>query len=226
MEAISTLMIAAALAAATPTPTPAPAAGPRLIAALESEQGEGSERIALFDDCTLINVVGYRGRSRARRKLVSTNERDLMVRVFAEAAAEAGERDFTSSVVGDAKARRFRLQIGEGKGARVFLFDDVSPLPLSVGRARGALQDMQSRFYRPEDQKQVELWDPSRVRAGDLLRRKGDGLWFEVVREDTFENNLEVRSVNGGGLRFFLERAQLPRMFENPAGDEEGEISR
>ena len=76
-----TVLVAVLLAAdPSPSPTPTPTTlptprperrDPRLVAALESRQGIGMERVALFDDGTLVRVRGYRAERIVDRKAIS-----------------------------------------------------------------------------------------------------------------------------------------------------------
>ena len=81
------LLFLLALLAAAPVPTPAPTPtqlptptptpekrDPCLIAALESRQGLGMERVALFDDGTLVRVRGFRAERLVDRKALAPEE--------------------------------------------------------------------------------------------------------------------------------------------------------
>jgi hypothetical protein len=189
---------------------------PRLVAALDVEQGEGGERTALFTDNTLVYVARLQGRSVTNRRTISNEERRVIERVVGE-ALDVREDQEPPSVLLETARRHIRLEVAAPDGTvRTFAFDDVTPVPLAVGRARGALDDLRARFLVKETRKE-ELWDPDPVKEGDLLRRRADGRWFRVSRDDAFEENLELREVEGSLRRLYFRRADLPKVFEDPA---------
>jgi hypothetical protein len=202
--------------APTPGPTEIPH-DPHLVAALESEQGDGLERVAVFDDGTLVLVNRYKGRPIITRKTLSPAEVDLVRRVSAEALVIPDIRQAERGVLAAGNARRIHIEVVDPTGAvRTWAFDDLTELPLPVGRARGALEDVRSRFFR-EDPKDTE-WDASKVKTGDLLKRRTDGVWFRVVRDDSFERNLEIAEAEGDiSVRLFVVREEIPKLFEDPA---------
>ncbi len=213
-------------AAATPTATPTPTRevrNPRLVIALESWQGVGRERTALFDDGTLVRVLGFRGVDTLERRVVSLQEVEVVKRVCQDALT-VGSRDVEDPgrmVLGDSNARRLRLEIADGPGRiRTYPFDDLATLPLAVGRARGAIEDLRARFAK-EDPSEIR-WDTSGLRAGSLLKRRSDGVWYRVVHDDALDHDFELEEldVTGGGgsheLELFVYRGDIPRLFENP----------
>jgi hypothetical protein len=213
-----------------PTPTPLPAAtptpevrNPRLVVALESWQGVGRERTALFDDGTLVRVLSFRGVETLERRTVSPQEIGVVKEVCREAlAVEARDvEDPGRMVLGDAAARRMRLEIADGRGrTRVFPFDDLVSLPLAVGRARGAIEDLKARFEK-EDPSEIR-WDTKSLGAGTLLKKRADGVWYRIVHDDALDHDFELEELtvtDGDGshkLRVFVYRDDLPRLFENP----------
>ena len=208
---------------ALPTPTPEKR-DPRLIAALESRQGMGMERVALFDDGTLVRVRGYRAERIVDRKAISREEIDVVRRVCLEALAVRVKdvEDPGRSVLGDAQARRITIEITDpAGGSRVYTYDDLTSLPLAVGRARGALEDLRSRFEK-QDLAETK-WDTVALKDGAFLRRRADGAWYRVVHDDALDHDFELEEldVNGeqGGhkLRIFVYRGDIPRLFEDPA---------
>ncbi len=70
---------------ATPTPTRPEVRDPHLVIALESWQGVGRERTALFDDGTLVRVVSFRGVDTLERRVVSPQEVEVIKRVCQDA---------------------------------------------------------------------------------------------------------------------------------------------
>ena len=129
-------VVLAVLLAAGPSPSPAPTPtalptptperrDPRLIAALESRQGIGSERVALFDDGTLVRVRGYRAEQIVDRKAISPEEIDVVRRVCLEALAVRAKdvEDPGRSVLGDAQARRMTIEITDpAGGSRLYAY--------------------------------------------------------------------------------------------------------
>lgn len=221
-------------AAPEPSPTPTPTAtatptrtpevrNPRLVIALESWQGAGRERTALFDDGTLVRVVNFRGVETLERRVVSGQELEVIKRVCQDALVveRRDVEDPARMVLGDSSARRMRLEIGEGAGRiRSYPFDEVSTLPLAVGHARGAIEDLRARFAK-EDPSEIS-WDTSRLKAGSLLKKRSDGVWYRIVHDDALDHDFELEelAVTGGEgshkLRLFLYRGDVPRLFENP----------
>ena len=200
----------------TPTRTPTPLRRPKLVAALESVEDADTERVAVFDDGTLVFVQGYKGRRVVRRKELTRAEVDLVRKVCADALALPAPWGIRERALSDLKGRRVRVEVADADGrSRSFETDDLTPLPLAVGRAKGALEDFRARFFEV-DPKETR-WDPTGVRKGDFLRYRSDGSWYVVVRDDAFEPSLEVQEVEGIGNRMLLLRDQLPGLFENPA---------
>jgi hypothetical protein len=199
----------------TPTATPTPLVEPKLVAALESREGPDTERVAFFSDGTLVLVQGYRGRRTLRRKKLTIPEVDLYRKVCSEVLlvppASVPERGST-----EVRGRRIRIEVVDPEGrSRIFETDDLTGLPLPVGRAKAALEDLRSRFFRTDPKE--SHWDPKGVRTGDYLRYRSDGSWYVVVRDDAFEPSLEVEQTGGLRNRLLLSRDQIPDLFENPA---------
>lgn len=234
--------------APTPTPTPTPALAPsatavptltptpekrdpHLIAALESRQGIGMDRTALFDDGTLVRVRGYRGEEIVERKAISREEIDVVRGVFLDALVVRAKdvEDPGRSVLGDAQARRITLEISDPKGgSRVYTYDDLASLPLQVGRARGALEDLRSRF---DQQDPAALkWDTSALKPGAFLRRRSDGVWYRIVHDDALDHDFELEELESTGddgshkLRMFVYRGDLSRLFQDPASSGPGPV--
>lgn len=208
---IALLLLTAWLQDAVVTPVPTPQAA-RLIAALESEQAGNLERIALFTDGTIVHSTVFRSRRLSVTRTISSNEIEVLRRVASE-SAELPSGDFPSGVVGDG-GRAIRIEVAETSGRpRHYRMDELSLIPLSLARLRGALMELQDRFYNERGKE--DDWDPSAVRIGTVLRRRGDGRRFRVAGDDRFEKNFELEEVEGGA-RLFQPRADLPRVFEKP----------
>ena len=209
-------------ATATPTRTPE-VRNPRLVVALESWQGVGRERTALFDDGTLVRVISFRGVDTMERRVVTPQELEVIKRVCRDALVveRRDVEDPSRMVLGDSSARRMRLEIAEAPGKiRAYPFDDLTTLPLAVGHARGAIEDLRARFAK-EDPSETS-WDTKGLRAGSLLKRRADGVWYRVVHDDALDHDFELEEllVTGGEgshkVRLFLYRGDIPRLFENP----------
>jgi hypothetical protein len=208
---------------AVPTPTPEKR-DPHLIAALESRQGIGMERVAVFDDGTLVRVRGYRSERIVDRKALSPEEIAVVRRVCLEALsvrARDGE-DPSRSALGDAQARRTTIEVADpAGGSRLYTYDDLTSLPLAVGRARGALEDLRSRFEKPDLAE--TKWDTSALRDGAFLRRRVDGVWYRIVHDDSLDHDFELEELaadeeqGSHKLRIFVFRGDIPRLFEDPA---------
>lgn len=229
------ILLLAVLLAAGPSPSPAPTAtplptptpekrDPRLVAALESRQGVGMERVALFDDGTLVRVRGYRTEQIVDRKAISREEIDVVRRICLEALAVRARdvEDPARSALGDADARRITIEIADpAGGSRRYAYDDLTSLPLAVGRARGALEDLRSRFEK-QDLAETK-WDTKPLRDGAFLRRRADGVWYRVVHDDALDHDFELEELDAEGeqgshkLRIFVYRGDIPRLFEDPA---------
>jgi hypothetical protein len=213
------------LPTATPLPTPTPEKrDPHLVAALESRQGLGMERVALFDDGSLVRVRGFRGERIVDRKALAREEVAVVRGVCLEALSVRAKDvdDPSRSVLGDAGGRRIALEIGvPGGGSRVYTYDDFVSLPLAVGRARGALEDLRGRFEK-QDLAETK-WDTGGLGPGAFLRRRADGVWYRVVHDDALDHDFELEELAAPGeqgsykMRMFAYRADLPRLFEDPA---------
>lgn len=209
---------------ATVTPTRTPEIrNPRLVIALESWQGVGRERTALFDDGTLVKVLSFRGVDTMERRTVSQQELEVIKRVCQDALVveRRDVEDPARMVLGDSAARRMRLEIADGPGKiRAYPFDELSTLPLAVGHARGAIEDLRARFEK-EDPSEIN-WDTKGLRAGSLLKKRSDGVWYRIVHDDVLDHDFELEelAVSGGDgshkLRLFLYRGDIARLFENP----------
>jgi hypothetical protein len=227
---LASLALVVAVAAESPTPTPLPpptptpeVRDPHLVIALESWQGVGRERTALFDDGTLVRVLTFRGVDTLERRTVSPQELEVIKRVCQDALVveRRDVEDPGRMVLGDSSARRMRLEIADGPGKiRAYPFDDFATLPLAVGHARGAIEDLRARFAK-EDPSEVN-WDTKSLRAGALLKKRSDGVWYRIVHDDALDHDFELEElvVTGGEgshkVRLFLYRGDVARIFENP----------
>ncbi len=209
-------------ATATPTRTPE-VRNPRLVIALESWQGVGRERTALFDDGTLVKVLSFRGVDTLERRVVSPQELEVIKRVCQDALVveRRDVEDPGRMVLGDSSARRMRLEIADGPAKiRAYPFDDFATLPLAVGHARGAIEDLRARFAK-EDPSEIS-WETKGLKAGWLLKKRSDGVWYRIVHDDSLDHDFEMEElvVSGGDgshkLQLFLYRGDIPRLFENP----------
>jgi len=200
----------------TPPPTPTPLVRPHLIAALETTEGNDTERVALFDDGTLAFTQSYRGRRTLKRKEVTSAEIDFFRRVLEPALQAPVTWGMPERPLADFKGRRIRIEVTDAAGRpKIFVTDDWTALPLAIGRAKAALEDLRSRFFEA-DPKETR-WDPKNVRKGNRLRHRSSGTWYVVIRDDTFEPSLEMQEVGGLRNEMLISRDQIPKLFENPA---------
>lgn len=229
------LLVSAALAAgggafgeppAAPSPgssSPAPEPTPRpddktLVAALDVEQGDGKDRVSLYRDGTLALVRTYLGVRTVKKQVLAEEEVDVVRRVCSE-ALRVDVPEFRMDVLGPTKPRRFRIEIGrEGDLPKVFVVDELARLPLVLGRARGALEELIPRFDETAGA-HWQSWDPSAVKEGDVLVRRDDGLRYRVVRDDAFVRSLELLEAHRRLQRLVVLREELPRMFHPPGTD-------
>ena len=90
-----------------------------------------------------------------------------------------------------------------------------------MGRARGALEDLRSRFEK-QDLAETK-WDTGGLRPGAFLRRRSDGVWYRIVHDDALDHDFESKSSPREGsraaskVRIFAYRGDLPRLFEDPS---------
>jgi hypothetical protein len=217
--------VAPPVPSSTPLPTPTPEKrDPHLIAALESRQGLGMERVALFDDGTLVRVRGFRGERIVDRKALAPEEVAVVRGICLEALAVRAKDvdDPGRSVLGDADGRRITLEIVDSaRGSRLYAYDDLAALPLAVGRARGMLEDLRGRFEK-QDLAETK-WDTGNLKPGAFLRRRSDGVWYRVVHDDALDHDFELEELAVEGeqgshkMRIFVYRGDLPRLFEDPS---------
>ncbi len=190
---------------------------PAQLASLDLWSGTAHDRLVLYDDGTVSLAETRFGDTRERRRTVTTEERDLVARVLSETKTVA--RDWSPQrTIGDSPGmKRGRVTVTlPGTEPRTFEFDEILALPLGYGRARGALEDLLVRFRRDEEAGPVP-WDPKVLREGMLLRRRNDGKWFRVFRDDRLSPYLEIVEDAGARLeRMFLTRREIPRVFEAP----------
>jgi hypothetical protein len=244
VTAIVAILLAAALdvaapqAQATPVPEPsrdgAPAGAadglepkpPRpedktLVASLDSEQGEGKDRLSLYRDGTLALVKTYAGVRTVKTKTLSEEEIELVRRVCSEALS-LDVAEYHVDVLGRAEPRRFRIEIGRPDSLpRVFLFDELARVPLVLGRARGALEGFLARFDE-NAVSQESLWDPAGLRAGDILKQRTDGKRYRIVRDDAFVRSLEMVEEERTLQRLVILREDVPKLFLDPSSEAGG----
>ena len=215
------VVTAAGQPAAEPTPTPRPE-DKTLVAALDVEQGDGKDRVSLYRDGTLVLVRTYLGVRTVKKRVLSEVEVDVIRRVSAE-ALRVDVPEYRIDVLGATKPRRFRIEVGrEGDLPKVCVVDELARVPLALGRARGALEELLARFDESAGA-HWQKWDPTSVKSGDVLVRRDDGQKYRVVRDDTFVRSLELLESERGLQRLVVLREELPRMFLPPEGIEANE---
>lgn len=211
----------AAARAPSPTPQVARREDKTLVVALDVFQGEGKDRVSLYRDGTLALVRTYAGVRTVKKKVLSEEEVDLIARVCSEANS-LSVAEYRVEVLGQGEPRRFRLEIGRpGADPRVFLFDELARVPLVLGRARGALEELLQRFDEnvvSED----DLWNPAALKIGDVLTSRTDGKRYRIVSDDSFVRSLEMVEVERSLQRLVIVREDVPKLFRDPASDEGG----
>lgn len=204
---------------------PVPVKAPRpddktLVAALDVEQGAGKDRVSLYRDGTLVLVKTYEGVRTMKKKILSEEEIDVIRRVCRE-AVPLDVTEYRVDVLGPTKPRRFRIEIGrEDALPKVFQFDAFSRVPLVLGRTRGALEELLARF----DDTTIshdDLWDPSKLRRGDVLTHRKDGRLYRVDRDDAFVRSLELVEVTRSLQRLVILREDVPKLFLDPSPEDE-----
>ncbi len=205
--------------AVEPTPTPRPE-DKTLVAALDVEQGDGKDRVSLYRDGTLVLVRTYLGVRTVKKRVLSETEVDVVRRVCAE-ALRIDVPEFRIDVLGATMPRRFRIEVGrEGELPKVYVVEELARVPLALGRTRGALEELLTRFDESSGA-HWEKWDAASVKTGDVLVRRDDGQRYRVVRDDTFVRSLELLEADRGLQRLVVLREELPKLFLPPDGSEE-----
>lgn len=189
-----------------------------LVAALDVEQGEGKDRVSLYRDGTLVLVKTYLGVRTVKKKLLSEEEVELIRKVCSESLAlDTGE--FRADLLGRGVPRVMRIEIGRtGELPRVFVFDEMARVPLVLGRARGALEELLARFDESVVS-QDSLWDPTALKTGDLLTNRSDGKRYRIVRDDAFVRSLEMLEEERTLQRLVILREDVPKLFHPPGSD-------
>ncbi len=188
-----------------------------LIASFEVVQGEGRDRLSVYRDGTLALAKTYAGVRTIRKKVLSEEEVDFVRRVSSEALA-LDVSEYRVDVLGRTERRRFRIEVGRpGALPREFVFDELARVPLALGRARSALEDLLGRFEE-NGASSDELWDASPLRRGDVLTHRFDGKRYRIVRDDAFVRSLEMIDEERGLQRLIVLREDVPRLFLPPAG--------
>ncbi|KAA0254241.1 MAG: hypothetical protein EDX89_10545 [Acidobacteria bacterium] len=204
----------------TPTAAPIPDTLPGFVASLTTTQAEVQDRVAVFADGTVLRTVRKGSRTTRFRHSLPAPERDLVVRVAREALTVDPARVEPRTVdAGNRALARHRLEVAGPEGdARVFEFDELTSVPLSLGRARGALEDLRGRIEKEEERQ--GRWDAKDLEEGDRLRRRSDGRWFVVERDDRLSRYLELVELGRALERMMLTRKEIPQVFEAPSGDD------
>ncbi len=195
---------------------------PGFVAALEVSQGEKGERVALFDDGTIAQAVRTGETPIAvKRKRISPAERAVLSKVIAEALTSGEGPKGNPTLLTDQSRRKIVIEIARPEGGSVrFEFDDLSPLSLALGRARGALEDLWNRFQEPRASEKEVSWDAAMAKEGDRLRRRRDGKLFRIVRDDAMSPFMELEEDGRRLERMKVPRRELPKLFEEPVRDQ------
>jgi hypothetical protein len=232
-EDVASLVVPTPTPTPTPTSTPTPTATPEpgvtyvvpaptpdrlpgFLASIERTQGNASERVALFDDGTAVRNTVDGGRKASSRLRLAPVERDALLRIFREALVISNEVFSTGRLVLERNQRVIRFEVAQPDGpTSSWTFDDMSRLPLPLGRAVDAMETLRIRLL--ERERNAPAWDPSDVRRGALLRRTSDGRWFRVVRDDSLSRALELEETVSRLERLHVARTELPRVFDDPS---------
>ncbi len=191
-----------------------------LVASLDIEQGAGKDRLSLYRDGTLVLVKTYEGVRKVKKKVLSEEEIEIIRRVCREAMS-LDVVDYQVDVLGRAMPRRFRIEVGrQDELPRVFRFDELARVPLVLGRARGALEGLLQRFDETTVS-QDDLWDPSKLRRGDVLTHRKDGMKYRVDRDDIFVRSLELVESTRSLQRLIILREDVPKLFLDPSPEDE-----
>ncbi len=203
---------------ATALPTPPRPEDKTLVASLDVEQGAGKDRLSVYRDGTLVLVKTYEDVRKVKKKVLSEEEVGIIRKVCFEAMS-LDVSEYHVDVLASAKKRRFRIEVGRaGDLPRVFQFDELARIPLVLGRARGALEDLLGRFDETTVS-QDDLWDPSGLRRGDVLTHRKDGMRYRIDRDDTFVRSLEMVEIVRSLQRLIILREDVPKLFLNPTSD-------
>ncbi len=195
---------------------------PGFVAALEVSQGEKNERVALFDDGTIAQAVRTGNAPIVvKRKRISPEERTVLSKVIAGAIASGEGSKGNPTLLTDRSRRKIVIEIARPEGGSVrFEFDDLSPLSLALGRARGALEELSERFQEPRASERERSWDPAIAKEGDRLHRRRGGMLFRIVRDDTLSPFVELEEDGRRLERMKVPRRELPKFFEEPVRDQ------
>lgn len=194
----------------------------RLVATLVLAQGDAGDRTALFEDGTLVHSARFRERTVTTRKRLTSNEVEI-IRHICEESRDAWEEsnDFRSNVFAPGvEPRILTIEVSEAvfTPPRSFKADDLRQIPLALGRVRGALLDLRERFY---SKRVDEPWDSTGLKGGEVLRRRFDGRLFLVVRNDDFDDRVELED-REGLYRLKLSKADVSLQFAPPGTDTSG----
>jgi len=202
-----------------PAPTPEESGTPtpvKLMVSLESSQGVGKERTALFDDGNLVHTTAFRERTTSRRVTLSREERAVVQHVLDEMSGFSLDAEYRLSTVDATKARQLRIEFSDSSGeTRSVVFDEVARLPLKLVRLRNTLEGLKERFYQNVALNE-KLWDPSDVKVDDLLKHRTTRAIYRVMKDDTLSKNLELVEQGRDGFRLHVTRKDLPRFFDEP----------
>lgn len=94
----------------------------------------------------------------------------------------------------------------------------MARVPLVLGRARGALEELLARFDESVVS-QDDLWDPATLRTGDVLFHRWDGKRYRIVRDDAFVRSLEMLEEERALQRLVILREDVPKLFHAPGID-------
>ncbi|MCG3194288.1 MAG: hypothetical protein L6R30_05850 [Thermoanaerobaculia bacterium] len=226
---LSVLGQTASLPPATPVP-PAPAEllakdprDGRYLASLEVKQGDAVERTAVFEN-GMVDFRWYRpGRPVVKNRFQLPRIEIEAVRRVLEEGSRGTLADLDpgpqNALVPGRRTFRIELSAVVAGEARIFEFDEMRRLPLTLGRIRGALEDLRGQLVAKEAEGRAKSWDPAGVQIGDRLIRRTDGTVFVVTKNDPFGNMLELEDEARHLERSKIRRVELPAVFELVSGE-------
>ncbi len=208
--------------APTPTPTPPPEPVPAFLVSYSVTRKDDMERLALFENGVIDYKSSSGGMTVEKRLRLSKEERDLFWRVVRDLRDLKSDSMPIGASLNAREARTIRIEVAGNDGDQIVVqFEDTKAVPLSVARARGALEDLRGQILEKERKERERSWQPRGVKAGMLLKRRSDGAVFRVSQGDTFGTLLELEDVERHLEKLMMKRNELPVVFERPEMEEE-----
>ncbi len=191
---------------------------PTFFAALEMVETGNIERVALFEDGTVVTVEREGAAAPVlKKRQIGQEEKSILLRVISEALRLPEMQQLEARPLGHMSGRKISLEIARpGRESRRFEFDALTPLPVALGRAKGALEDLRSRFLDRRSAAGEDAWDNALLKVGSRVRRRSDGKIFRVVRDDSFSSLVELEEEGRRLEGMKVRRKAAPQIFEEP----------